>query len=117
MKKSAFWIIILLFMIGFALLAGLFIGRVTSGDRIHLEKHEGPSGSTETTKGNGLIDINTADISTLTMLPGIGETLAKRIIAYRDEHGPYTDVEQLLNVAGIGETKLENIIDYIKIGD
>lgn len=118
MKKSAIWFILIPAIVGFAIMTGIFIGRISSGDRIQVEKHETPSESTEeSTNNSGPIDINTADIEQLTLLPGIGEALAKRIIEYREKYGPFTDVAQLLNVSGIGESKLESIIDYIKIGD
>ena len=62
------------------------------------------------------VNINTATAAQLQTLPGIGVTLAGRIIAYREQNGPFTDVAQLINVDGIGTTKLENILDYITIG-
>jgi len=49
-------------------------------------------------------------------LPGIGETLAERIVVYRNTHGRFRSVEQLLNVEGIGTGKLEAILDYITTG-
>lgn len=52
------------------------------------------------------LDMNTATAEELTELPGIGESLADRIIAYRETHGPFTSLEDLLNVSGIGEKKL-----------
>lgn len=62
------------------------------------------------------VDINTAGIEALTQLPGIGETLAQRIISYRDQHGPFERPEELMNVDGIGSGKLEAILDYIAAG-
>lgn len=50
-----------------------------------------------------LININKADILTLTQLKGVGEKKAQAIIAYRDEHGPFQSVEELSEVKGIGE--------------
>ena len=61
------------------------------------------------------ININTADIEELDQLPGIGEVLAGRIIAYREEHGPFRIVEDITNVSGIGEGILSQIIDYITV--
>ena len=55
------------------------------------------------------VDINHADTAALCTLPGIGEALAERIIAYRNEHGAFTSVDELENVSGIGESKLEEI--------
>ena len=62
------------------------------------------------------IDINSADEEVLTYLPGIGEVLAQRMIAYREEHGPFTAVEEILNVEGIGKKRFEDIYDLISIG-
>lgn len=62
------------------------------------------------------VDINTAQLEELTALPGIGETLAKRILTYRNLHGPFSRPEELMNVEGIGSGKLEAILDYITAG-
>lgn len=55
---------------------------------------------------NFQIDINQADWPEFIMLPGIGETTAKRIIAYRKTHGPFTGHADLLDIEGIGERTL-----------
>ncbi len=52
------------------------------------------------------LDINSATAAELETLPGIGEGLAARIVAYREEHGPFLSVEQLDDVYGIGPAKL-----------
>lgn len=49
-------------------------------------------------------------------LPGIGQTLANRIVAYRDANGPFENLGELCNVEGIGDKKLESILDHITIG-
>lgn len=59
------------------------------------------------------ININTASKGELESLPGIGPTLAQRIIEYREENGLFSSAEDLLNVKGIGEKKLEKIKDQI----
>lgn len=59
------------------------------------------------------VDINSADADALKQLPGIGDTLAERIIAYREKNGFFAGTEELLLVDGIGEGKLEDIRDYI----
>ena len=62
-----------------------------------------------------LVDLNTAGVEELTTLPGIGESLAKRIIDYRTAHGPFESPEGLLEVSGIGEKKLEELRDHITV--
>lgn len=59
------------------------------------------------------ININTATSQQLQKLPGIGETIANRIIAYRNSKGKFEKIEDLKNVSGIGEAKFNNIKDYI----
>lgn len=59
------------------------------------------------------ININTADIKELTLLPGIGESRAKDIIDYRNEYGLFTAPEDLLKIRGIGEATVENLLPYI----
>ena len=63
------------------------------------------------------MDLNTAGVEELATLPGIGEGLAKRIVDYRTEHGPFESPEALMEVSGIGEKKLEELRDYITVAD
>lgn len=58
--------------------------------------------------GSG-IDLNRATATELEALPGVGPVLAERIVSHREEHGPFTVVEDLLDVVGIGEAKLAQI--------
>lgn len=54
------------------------------------------------------VNINTADANTLsTELSGIGQSKAEAIVAYREQHGPYKQVEDLTNVKGIGIATIE----------
>lgn len=62
------------------------------------------------------VAINHAGKDTLTTLPGIGDVLAQRIIDYRNTHGNFTYVEDLLNVEGISKGRLDAIRDLIVIG-
>ncbi len=58
---------------------------------------------------DGKIHINTADEKKLDELPGVGPIMAKRIVEYRNEHGPFESVEDLAKIRGIGEEKLAKI--------
>ena len=62
-----------------------------------------------------LIDLNTADLSALDALPGIGPVLAQRIVDWRAEHGRFTAVEELGEVAGIGETLFGRLRDLVRV--
>lgn len=56
-----------------------------------------------------LINVNQATVEELERLPGIGRTIAKRIVEYREKNGPFNGPSDLLKVKGIGEKKLEKI--------
>ena len=62
------------------------------------------------------VDPNTAAVDELVRLPGIGEVLAARIVAYREEHGPFASVDGLLAVSGIGPVVLDGIRALVEIG-
>ena len=63
------------------------------------------------------VNINTADAAQLETLDGIGPTLAQRIVAYREEHGPFADIESIMDVNGIGEGIFETIRQQITVED
>ena len=63
------------------------------------------------------IDINRAEIWLLEALPGIGETLAQRIIDYRQQNEPFRNTNELIKVAGIGTTTYEKIKHLITAAD
>jgi len=58
---------------------------------------------------SGLVNINSATLAELTTLPGIGEAKAQAIIAYREQNGAFTSVEQLLAVSGIGTKTMDKL--------
>lgn len=72
-----------------------------------------PSSSGETT---GPININTASAAELETLPGIGPTLAQRIVDYRNENGPFKTIEEIIEVRGIGEGIFSDIQHLITVG-
>jgi competence protein ComEA len=63
--------------------------------------------------GDGLVHLNTADVATLDTLPRIGPALAQRIIDWREANGPFTSVDQLLDVAGIGDAVFSGLADKV----
>ncbi|ETT39536.1 putative DNA-binding protein [Paenibacillus sp. FSL R5-192] len=64
---------------------------------------------------NGKIDVNTAPVSKLIELPGIGEKKAQAIVDYRNAHGPFAKVSDLTKVKGIGMKMLEKMAPYVQI--
>lgn len=65
----------------------------------------------------GRVDINTATVTQLNALPGIGLTTAQSIVGYRLEHGPFQSIQDIENVPGIGPATFDGIKDYITIGN
>lgn len=61
----------------------------------------------------GLININTADLETLCLLPGIGEVIAGRIIQYREANGSFAKIDDITKVSGIGEKTFDSIKNLI----
>jgi competence protein ComEA len=62
---------------------------------------------------DGLVHLNTADVAALDTLPRIGPALAQRIIDWRDANGPFTSVDQLLEVTGIGDAVFAGLADRV----
>ena len=62
------------------------------------------------------VDINTADAERLASLPGIGASIAQRIVDYRKEHGPFKSVDELVNVRGVGEKLLARLRERVTVG-
>lgn len=70
----------------------------------------GPQGS-----GPALVSLNSASPEQLATLPGIGPTLAARIVQWREQNGRFTAVDELLEVAGIGPAKYEAIAELVTL--
>ena len=80
-----------------------------------------PASNNEESKPESLlegeaIDINSAPVEDLQRLPGIGEKRAQAIVAWREEHGPFQSVDELVQVSGIGEKLLAGLRDYAAAG-
>ncbi|MDQ2873145.1 MAG: helix-hairpin-helix domain-containing protein [Candidatus Eremiobacteraeota bacterium] len=61
------------------------------------------------------VDINTADAQTLAQLPGIGDTLAQRIVTYRAINGNFNSLDELLDVSGITDRRIEQMAPFLII--
>jgi competence protein ComEA len=61
------------------------------------------------------VNLNTATVDELAKLPGIGKTIAQRIVRHREKSGPFRTVEELLVVRGISRKKFEQLRPYITI--
>ena len=73
------------------------------------------AGSTQSSGTGGLISLNTATVEQLDSLPGVGPSLARQIVAYREAKGPFTSVDQLDDVPGIGPAKLEQLRPLVSL--
>jgi competence protein ComEA len=65
--------------------------------------------------GDGRVSLNQADVAALDTLPRIGPALAQRIIDWREQNGPFTDVAQLLDVAGIGDAVYSGVVELVTL--
>lgn len=89
--------------------------KVTDGEKLYFPSDteaEALKASGEAEE-KGLVNINTADAAQLMTLPGIGETRARDIISYREEHGAFQNKEDLQKVSGIKESVYEKLCDKI----
>lgn len=92
---------------------------LTDGQKIYVptteEWNAGIMTDEMTEPDDGRININTADVSLLCTLPGIGETRAQAIVAYRESHGSFESVEAIQQVSGIKSGVYDKIKDFIKV--
>lgn len=71
--------------------------------------------SANPSQSSQLVNINTASAAELDLLPGIGPSLAEKIIDHRQTRGPFTSIDDLINVSGIGPVKLADLRDLITV--
>lgn len=74
-----------------------------------VEFHQGPRRTIRF-----VVDINQADAAELAQIPGVGEKLAARIVAYRNTHGPFRAHDELRRVPGIGQKTLQSMQPYLR---
>lgn len=126
--KRAEYLLLILSLLFLAFCGGYFLGTAQSDRGVSIatsppqqtQPRESISTAvtdeTQTTEiAPGLININTATLEELITLPGVGETIARNIVDYRQAHGAFTTIEALNEVPGIGEKRLEQIRTYITL--
>ena len=118
LRKAELWAI-LLTVIFLALTAGWQLGtrrrapsfRVNASAQTRASERALPAA-----EERAIVDLNTAGVEELKTLSGIGDALAQRIVAYREEHGPFQSVEDIKKVSGIGEKTYEANRERLTVG-
>lgn len=93
--------------------------QVADGSQVHVPAPgEAPALAEQPAASGGdpaTVDVNAAGAGELETLPGIGPVLAERIVSWRDEHGPFADVDALQDVPGIGPSVLAQIRSRVRV--
>jgi competence protein ComEA len=103
--------------------------RVTDGSRVYVPRQgesppAGMATAVATSAGPAVtsptlaapLDLNQATEDELDLLPGVGPATAKAIVDYRTAHGPFSSVDDLLDVRGIGPAKLDGFRALVRVG-
>lgn len=94
-------------------------GKVSDGEQIFVPTREEARAMQlkmpQQAEDAGKVNINTADKALLCTLPGIGETRAESIISYRQEHGGFSTIEDIMQVSGIKENSFHKIKELITV--
>ena len=92
--------------------------QIKDGSRIIVYSKEEAASAKQTVheeQEETVVNINQADKNTLMTLPGIGESKADAIIRYREEHGNFTAIEDIMNISGIKQGAFDKIKDFITV--
>lgn len=89
--------------------------RLSDGEQLYIPVRGEETTAVSEREEDGLININTATVKELTSLPGIGEARAEDVIAYREEHGGFSSIEEMKEISGIKDAVFEKIKDKIKV--
>ena len=106
-----------------AVLSSVNLARLlTDGEQITVPNAEqvvaaeaGAGTETGAVVAGGLVSLNGADAAALEQLPRVGPSLAQRILDWREAHGPFTSVDQLLDVSGIGQKTFDDLRDLVTL--
>ena len=93
------------------------VGIIRNGDHIHVYGmgEDEADVALPTRSGGEVVFVNTATLEELDTLPGIGPAIAQRIIDFREQNGPFTNLESLMQVSGIGESligQLDGLVSF-----
>ncbi|MDO7895458.1 ComEA family DNA-binding protein [Pseudomonas citrulli] len=110
MRKGYFYSLV------FSLLAGASVAAIAA-PAVKNEATVAPQATELSTKREGIkVDLNAADAATFQRdLTGVGEAKAKAIVAYRESNGPFSSVDELLEVKGIGKAILDRNRDKLEV--
>ncbi len=75
----------------------------------------GAGGVTQAGVASSVVDLNSAGVTELRTLPGVGPVLAQHVLEWRSAHGRFTSVDQLREVGGIGPRKFARLRDRVRI--
>jgi len=96
--------------------AGLNLARfVSDGEQIVVPAVGAGTSTAPGMSADGRVNLNTADAAALDTLPGVGPATAAKILAWRERHGRFESIEDLLDVGGIGEAKLDALRDLVTV--
>jgi competence protein ComEA len=98
-------------MLASALLALCVVGLVRNG--IPAPMATDPGGGSPAL----VVNVNTADWPVLSLVPGLGRAISRRIVAYRQAHGPFRSIDDLVAVDGIAAIRLGQIRPFVTVGD